>query len=284
MKIHYYRVVGTSTVGFRRLLARVHESSRRDIAVPSGRGQKEMVMESLTVDGGHCSMDFTHRRMTHGPGFSERGAQTVDFDEITEGGGYGEQAAVVWHSNTRYAAVQYNNWGPKARDIGAYLSHFVNGHGAVSFEPAMTRGALVDLKRKGRAITKFEVAWDRSLTSEEMTAGLSVGAPLSALLALQDTTNAMHLSVSLSVGRGRRPSGDGGLDLDELVEGIQALSPTVAKVKREGQARPRNLLEHLEGEEIDDAELPLTKGRRLAYEGRVKAMKDRLDRWVSRRQ
>lgn len=241
-------------------------------------------MESLAIDGDYYSMDFTHRRMTHGPGFSERGAQTVDFDEITEGGGYGEQAAVVWHSTTRYAAVQYNNWGPKARDIGAYLSHFVDGHETVSFEPAMTRGALVDLKRKGQAITKFEVAWDRALGRDEITYGQSVGAPLSALLALQDATNAMHLSVSLSVGRGRRRSDAGGLDLDELVEGIQALSPTVAKVKREGQTKPRNLLEHLEGEEIDDAELPLTRGRRLAYEGRVKAMKDRLDKWVSRRQ
>ena len=119
MKIHFFRTNDDFPMGYvPQMLAGMPLDARERLI-----GTRMMFMEEYGTSGDFHQMDFTARRITHGPGHSRPGHQTVDFN-LGADGGFGEQTCAIWHAPSRYMAVQYNHYGVRSGSIRDYLSGF----------------------------------------------------------------------------------------------------------------------------------------------------------------
>ena len=164
--------------------------------------KKNTFMEDHDVDRDFHQMDFTQRRRTHGPGHSRPGRQTVDFD-LEDRDGFGEQTCAVWHAPTRYMAVQYNHYGVRAGAIREYLSGFgASAAGRtvnLDMEPQLRRDTL-DRLAAAPVHSNLVCGFDaESVAPTDGTAQL--GVPVQRIFEIRNSTNAMKIEVSLSLGR-----------------------------------------------------------------------------------
>lgn len=146
MKVHFFEmVIENSGEDPASLIDRIRTKSlaERDMAVNG----KYMLLEIANVAGQLGEMrelDFTQRRVQNGPGHSQRGQLTADFD-LGEDAGFGEQTAAILSSN--YMAIQYNHYGVRPSAIATYLGRFLPDGAFVALRPVLTDDAFARLQR-----------------------------------------------------------------------------------------------------------------------------------------
>ena len=279
MKVHFFRFeINNSTDTPDSLLSRIDKLRLidREQAIPPGT----MFLEDLTADSLFYSMDFTKRRTIQGPGQSVQGRRTTDF-ALPEGGGFGEQTALVWSRKSDYVAVQYNHSGPRVGAIASYFSRFMEpsrGKPKVEFHPVLDDTVMSRL-RNSTVRTKFDVTVDRRSLSEAL---IEDDLALSSIVNLGDATNAGHLSFQLSLGGDVRNGPLKGILA--LAGRIMSASPRGLKVgikdTLDSKMEVLDLLNHREVEEIPDTSLPLTDGLRWDFSSRANAIKSTFIPWL----
>ena len=244
-----------------------------------------LLLEELTIDPRFYCIEFTKRRTSQGPGHSIQGQQTTDF-VLRQGGGFGEQTALVWSNDSEYIAVQYNHYGPRPGSIANYLSLFLRPSSRdtpkVMFHPVLDDNVMSRL-RNSAVQTKFDVTVDRRSLSETM---IEDDTPISSIAKLGDATNAGQLSFQLSLGGSVRNGPLNGIV--ELVRVLMDAYPRRLKVgikdTFDSKMEVLDLLNHREVEEIPDSLLTLTNGLRWDFASRASAIRSIFSPWIGGRQ
>ena len=233
-------------------------------------------------------MDFTYRRMRHGPGRSRQGHLTEDF-QLDDNTGFGEQTCAIWHRQSGYMAMQYNHFGVRPSAIAEYLSMFAIGPdlGAeqpLQLTPVLRRDVYETLARS-EIQSKITFGLDHNSApppDDGHIGGVSVGQ----LFRFRDRANAGNLVMTLSAGRFRRYGTS--VSTARIVEQIMRCNPfkleVTAKIDEDAPTEILNLINQLHIDEVPDNELRLTAGRRWPLDERVRAIQMRFNSWLRRRQ
>ena len=245
---------------------------------------KYMFLETVEAAGPQDNMrelDFTQRRVQNGPGHSQRGQLTTDFD-LGEGSGFGEQTAAIL-SNDSYLAVQYNHYGVRPSAIATYLGQFLSRGVFVSLVPVLDDDAYARLQRSQKKM-RLEFA----INASEITPEMADQVGLAEALNLQSETEAGHISIALSLGQDRR--GGPLRNVTELVSRIRhspGLTTLKAAVKSEDEVgavtEVLDLLKQRETVDIPDHLLRMTNGLRFTYESRMDALRQVFGPWLQQR-
>lgn len=155
-------------------------------------GDAYLRLEDRRQDGDFLLLDFTKRRLGHGPGRYSRRQRLAPFDLGAEDG-FGEDTAMVVHLPTNSLAVQYNHHGPKINRIEQYLYAADLGFGlgpriegvqdadrcGFRFGAVLTRDAIDRLRRFGlyRSV-EFAISVP-GVQPGDLESGRSLGAALS---------------------------------------------------------------------------------------------------------
>lgn len=78
-------------------------------------------LEFLRERDQYLFLDFSKGRTGHGPGQRSRQDTVADID-LPNDGEFAEDTALVYDVGSRYLALQYNHYGPRAKNIEEYLS------------------------------------------------------------------------------------------------------------------------------------------------------------------
>ena len=166
MKVYFYTIeIQGSNESVKQLLEKIME-------LPLEEREKKIRNKSVFLEyiefgsNGFVYIDFTGRRLKHGPGLSEKGNETKDFEfQFNENVGFGEQVAAVYSLNSNLIAVQYHQPGPRAEAIEEYFSSFLmplnNKDKQIIFEPFISYDTLEKLQKSER-ILAIDVAVDVS--------------------------------------------------------------------------------------------------------------------------
>ena len=136
--------------------------------------------------------------------------------------------------------------------------------------------------------TKLICGFDaESVFPNQNTADL--GVPIKRIMEIRDSTGAVNIEVSLSLGR-RSDIGKfdehgnlRSLGILQMVQQAFGLNPSklVASIKSDdGPVEILDLLDHREVDEVPDSDLPLTGGRRWPYVFRAAAIRQRFAVWL----
>ena len=287
MRIHFYRAEirdGSQDIS--------HVLDRINTLTPADRERtiygKDVFLERCAQRDTTYEMEFTQRRTRNGPGYSERGKPTSDFD-LAPNAGFGEQAAAIW-SPQGYLAVQYNHHGVRPGGIRDYLNSFVRqlpskpgSYPDLVFEPVLDEEVLSKLWSSQKKM-RLECAIAADTLSESMVRGnLALGAALQ----LHNQTSAAKIEISVSLGEGKRGGALSGVEriIGPLLERADCLSKLRVAVKQDLDSATEvlDLLEHRETVNISDSSLSTTAGRRFTYSSRIKAIRSEFNPWLVRR-
>ena len=120
MRTHAYRVEPKGgAADFEALVRTIHARSLEGRYFPGDGGA--IRLEDMEQRGDFLLLNFAGARSGHGPGRMGRGKPMAEFD-LDDDEQFGEDTAVAYHIPTKYAAVQYNHYGPRARAIELYLN------------------------------------------------------------------------------------------------------------------------------------------------------------------
>lgn len=286
MKIHYFQVdvkgVATDVATLLKSIIQ-RPQNKREISI----GGKDVFLESFSNVGGLYHSEFTQRRSVNGPGKSAPGNPTEDFD-LDPGEGFGEQAAVIW-SPSGHAAVQYNHHGVRPSGIRIYLNRFLQivrpSGSAAEFvmDPVLDPDVVARLVRS-KIHTRIELGIATTGITEEMAQS---HVALDSALRIREETSAARVDIVVSRGRDR-PGGPLGnvlssvRSISEHAENLLKLKTTV-KRDRDSASEVLDLLEHRETDVVEDRELDMSPGRRYTYESRIRAIRERFEDWLNRR-
>lgn len=283
MKVHFYEVkIENSVVTVGDVLARIQDTNlhTREREV----GTKPMFLERCHKNRGLFEMDFTQRRMQNGPGYSERGRATLDFD--LGRGGFGEQTGAIW-SPRGFMAVQYNHYGVRPGSVAKYLSLFLKESdrqtgSTLTFDPVIDSAALARLMNSERQ-KKLVVGVDPGGITRELARN---NIALHAAMMLREQTGAGRVELELSLGHGRR-----GRSLRGIVamvnalrrqDGVSDLKATVEDIN--GTTEVLDFLRQRETMVVPYPSLQLTTpGRRLTYESRIRGIRQVFSTWLRER-
>lgn len=125
LKIHLFRVnPWEGAEQLHDLLARINDTALEDRIRHCGGGDYRLEDITPPAAGGSLwELNFVRLRSDHGPGKVSLTEPLAGFD-MTEDDFFGEDTAVLYDQNTRYAVVQYNHWGVRPRAIEQYLSAY----------------------------------------------------------------------------------------------------------------------------------------------------------------
>jgi hypothetical protein len=118
MKIYAFRAHQRGPRTFEQVLAAVQ---RMPLEGRSFLGEAEMRLELAEERHGVWFADFAAPRRGHGPGRMGR-QNPLEEIELAEGFKFGEDTGIAYDPATRYLAVQYNHYGPRAGGIQQYLA------------------------------------------------------------------------------------------------------------------------------------------------------------------
>ena len=236
---------------------------------------------------GWVSADFTLRRLSGGPGLSQAGQLTTDF-ELAEGDGFGEQTAICYAPATQRVAVQYNHHGPRAQRIASYLSGMLrqmDGGEAfnVQWTPVLAARTMARLKR-GRVYKEVTVAINTERLPDSFAAAEAQNVALELALASREANQAGVVRVQLTRQRG------GGLRnimpfvnrlLDQPPDVVRSLKVRFSGAEQEEETL--DLLDAREVAEVDSSQLQRTPGRRYTFASRRQAMEEEMGRWQTLR-
>ena len=284
MKVHYFsaRIQG-STDTHQTLLTRIDKLTLIDREKPVL--DRVMFLEHLEANQDFYDIDFTQRRLLHGPGHSQQGQPTVDFT-LGQGGGFGEQTAVVWSKTGHHVAIQYNHYGPRAGNIAYYLSSFLTRSGnqqlpQLIFTPVVDDDVMAKLESSTVQAT-LECAIDGAMLSDSMA---DHNVAVSSMLDLTNATAAGRLEIKLSHGSGKR---SGPLEIMSTIQNLLELGPKKLKVSIKADFDSKmevlDLLEHRQVEEIPEENLRLTDGLRWKWHDRVNGIRGKFGPWLSQQQ
>ena len=284
MRVYFFRVViENSTDTTHDLVDRIYGLPQIDREWVGGNGLS-VFLEDLRDSPNFFATEFTHRRMTHGPGHSQQGQPTSDF-ALRQGAGFGEQTAAVWSRQIDYVAIQYNHHGPRSGTIAKYLSNFLNQYRAntepkLILIPVLDDTAMAQLESSIMQV-KLECAIDGSTFSDEM---VDHGVAVSSMLELSDETSANTVDLTLSFGMGRR---SGPLNVMPMIDNLLRGNPRKLKVwvkdDFDSKMEMLDLIAHRYIEEVPEGELsPLSSGLRWDFDLRLRAIERRLEQWLRR--
>ena len=244
---------------------------------------KAFVLESINKNKDLYEMEFTLRREDYGPGRSQKGQSTVDFD-LGDNEGFGEQAAALYSPSHELVLVQYNHYGPRAKgmlDCLWHICHSQGGHYLDSRWNNVLDEATMARLAKGTIQKRLEVSIAGTGLSEVSHEAHN---PLDSMLQLREQVNAGNLSLTLSLGKGRKGES---LNLKNFIREIKKFmdSEDVVKLKaRVGHEDSADeVIDFLGGRvqsEVDVDLLEKTNGRRYTFKSRIKVMKRELRKWV----
>ena len=246
----------------------------REVSVSNG----VLFLEKLEENARFHHLEFTKRRTKHGPGHSVAGEETVDFD-LRQGGGFGEQTALVWSKEENYLAIQYNHFGPRVGVIAKYLTSFLESFGRekpfVELLPEIDETVMARL-RASRRQTEFEIVVDRELLNNALT---KENKTIAAIANLGDSTNARTLTVKLSRKFGSL------MDVKQTAQALANISKKLqVGIDFDSRIEVLDLLRQLEVREIDEERLVRTNGLRWDFPSRIRAIQSELDSWMNQQQ
>lgn len=125
LKIHLFRVNAfEGAEPLQDLLARIDADPLEGRVRHCGGGDYRLEDIKQPAAGSTIwELNFVRLRAGHGPGKVSRTEKLAGFD-MGEGDYFGEDTAVLYDQNTRYAVVQYNHWGVRPNAIAQYLSGY----------------------------------------------------------------------------------------------------------------------------------------------------------------
>ncbi|WP_157776548.1 DUF6731 family protein [Nitratireductor aquibiodomus] len=117
MKIHAYEAAQKGPRTLEELLRCIH---RQPLENRFYLGEEGIRLEDVVERDGLWFADFVAPRGGHGPGKMKR-SRPLEGIQLQEDERFGEDTGMVYDPATRYAAVQYNHFGPRIKAIENYL-------------------------------------------------------------------------------------------------------------------------------------------------------------------
>lgn len=242
-------------------------------------------LEAVQTEGRILFLNFARARSGHGPGQLGLNIPMQDID-LAEGRTFGEDSAMAYETNTGYAAVQFNPFGPRPTAICDYLTAADYSLGPPA-GPDGQYGYTFGMKFRSEAYRRarqFQLVKEITFTIGE--AGLhrgdfQAGRSVASVLAAPRPEGTRQVTVTLSAGRGRGDSLalDAALallaDLEQL--GSDLVGGTI-KGKREllGRTEPIDLVDERLRFEQD---IRPGRGHRLGLPERWRCLRAALQRW-----
>jgi len=281
MKIYLYKNV--SQVGDHLLIDYLKACNKCTISNrEQSAGDNFIYLEDMKKGkNGWYQLDFTLRRMTYGPGLSKEGESTTDF-ALEANDGFGEQTAVVYAPRKELVAVQYNHYGPRTKVIAQYLAKFLpqkaKAGSTFHWVPILNKDTEAKLARS--AIQKRLEMTVHVVGLTDI--GYKKNIALDSLLRMREHTNANLVSLTLSMGQGRR---DSSLSVLPLVKRILSAEESVKKlkVKTISSDHREEVLDLIGGRimaEVENKNLSRTPGLRYTFSSRTRAIEKEMRRWV----
>jgi len=245
-------------------------------------------LEDSNVAGDHVLMSFSRPRRGHGPGSLGDDAPLGDID-LGEGKRFGEDTALAYDPASGFAAIQFNQYGPRVSHIQEYLTAadlalgIPDGAGmGFTLAPHYKTDAAARLGRM-RLVKKIEFTISvPGVNQADFDAGRSVGGILRSNL----PGGIQTISVELSAGRGR----EGALALNAaqaIIADLQRLGGdlTAATVTGKPEARGArdkvNLVDERLSRQVD---IRPNLGHRMALPERWIALGESLRHWQATNQ
>lgn len=284
MRIRFYAVsIERSTNSLEDVVKKILEKNQIDRELLLG-GHPVFLEDASFASDGMIEMEFTKRRLRHGPGLSQPGKPTKDIP-VGELGGFGEGTAAVW-SPTGHMGVQCNQDGVSVLSIRLYLESFLlprpGSFANINFDPILNdkASALLEASRIQR---RLEVRVDYSKITQEMAdANLS----LQAMAQLGMSTDSHVMNVSLVAKRGKHGTLKNVKQLVKILMRDESTQKLEVKVKEDADARLRtlDLLEMCHVVDVDDDSIGMTAGKRWKFDDRARMIREGLMDWLRAQQ
>ena len=120
MKILAYRI---EQKGPRSLVDLMRSLSRNPIETRYTDPVTELRLEASQLRSGVLCMDFARPRGGHGPGRMSR-RRAIEHIQLDDDESFAEDTGIAFNSDTNYAAIQYNHFGPRVGAIENYLAGY----------------------------------------------------------------------------------------------------------------------------------------------------------------
>lgn len=286
MRVYAYRV---AQAGGRTIREVAEATGGRLLAdrYPPG-GPDGLRLEDSNLVGNHVLMSFSRPRQGHGPGSWAQDAPLNDID-LGVGRRFGEDTAVAFDPATGFAAVQFNQYGPRVTHIQEYLTAadlalgIQQGQGVgFTFAPHYKRDAAARLQQM-RLVKEIEFTISVPGVNEaDFDAGRSVGGILRSNL----PGGLQTISIKLSAGRTREAA----LALNAahaIIADLNRLGGDLKAATVTGKAEPRaprdevNLVDERLSVEVD---IRPNLGHRMALPERWTALGNALRNWQAANQ
>lgn len=279
MKIHAFRLEQQGAGSLQPLMDAV---AGRDLGARFFAGDGEAIrLEVAQPLGDYYLMDFAGVRAGHGPGRMARNRPIVDFD-LQHDEAFGEDTAMVLHLPTRYAAIQYNHYGPRAAAIERHLNAAdlaLGGaaHTTYSLGACLRAEAYRRLREMGfMQEVDFTLALPGVMPGDA-AAGVSVGGALNAPLPEGVQVISMQLRAMPGAPLGR----DGVFRLLDILNArgadLRAARVWGKRAEGAGRKRPVDLInDHL----AEDVDLRPAFGQRIVRIERWNALRTTLQGWL----
>jgi len=277
MKIHFYETeIQESNCDAKQLLKSIEKLSleERDKEI----NDKPVCLENIKFDDDFICMDFTQRRLTHGPGYASKGKKTKDFDFSNENNAaFGKQTAAIWSLKFNCIAIQYNVHGIRPGAIARYLALFLKKcnekKSQIIFSPVLTKDIIKELERS-EMVLGIECTIDISSTNNN-----TVFETVS-LDQLSSETGTTKVAIKLFSERGGHLK-----NILSSVKGLLDRSNTKglkATVKLDDKTTVLDLLNARFVEEVSNEPLDstMTGGRRWTAESRIEQIKEKLKSYL----
>jgi hypothetical protein len=253
-------------------------------------GPGNVRLEARQSRRGLLFLDFAKERGGHGPGKMARDAELSEI-RLRQGENFGEDTAVVVDLASRYAAVQYNHFGPRTLTLEHYLYSFdlsLGGRGPAA--PGTSDedrfgfqfGALLKPDAYAR-LQRFGIIHDMEFTIANPGANradLAVGRSLGQILSapLPEGTEKITIKVQAAPRDGHLGIGVA----REVIAGLRHLGADLVEAKVRGKEDPDDRLQKVDLVEeriSEDVDLELGSGRRYRRPDRWQALQDTLVSW-----
>lgn len=248
-------------------------------------GQNDVRLDQAFIGQRFLRLNFGKARHGHGPGqMSER--DIVERIDLEPGRRFGEDTAAIFDRATGFIAIQFNQFGPRARAIEAYLSA-----ADLSMNPSVLRSGFTiaghyrqdfyDRLRDLAVIKELSVKISLpGATRHDREIGRAMGSVLSAPL----PEGAETVTLKIKPGRDRHSSlapADVASWVSELVEhsgaGLRG-GRIVGKLEDRGEDQ---VIDLIDDQVTAEQSLPPGLGQRMAIEDRWHALERAILAWIA---
>lgn len=291
MKILGYRVTSRGPRSFEEIARWAYQLDLEDRFVPGD--ERGVRLEFLFERDQYLFLDFSKGRTGHGPGQRSRQDTVADID-LPNDGEFAEDTALVYDVESGYLALQYNHYGPRAKNIEEYLTSMdfslgnlvpdQNGDTPYGYEFAVCLSQNAAARLNNIELYRdleFSVALNGAQQSN-LAAGHSLGRILDS--PFPDGTET--IKVTMKSARNRQGSMAANA-VRSFIDGLRHLGEDVQNAKVHGKAADGSNVDPvdlIEDKLAATVSIPRTPGQRYSRDERWRHLAAQLRRWMESQQ